>query len=248
MSRHRFFLEAGTLAEGQQIHLTGTVAHRVGHVLRLCPGDTIYLLDGSGREAEARIASVGGEVVTVSVQALRQPATEPRTAITLYQALIAADRFEWLLEKATELGVARFVPTVCARNTSKSGDAAWIERKRERWQAIIRSAAEQSGRVRLPHVDYPLPLPRALDNADGAKLLAWEESSEPLGPALAAIAGGAPHLASLFVGPEGGFTTGEAEQGRLAGAIPVSLGPRILRAETAGIVLCTLVLHEMRDL
>lgn len=248
MSQHRFFVSPETLT-APQVRLTQNLAHRISRVLRLSPGDHIYLLDGSGHEAEAEIIAISREEVLACVRGSYQLRTEPLTQVSLYQAALPGERFEWVLEKGTELGVSHFVPLICARNTAKLpvGGKDW-ERKLGRWQAIIRSAAEQSHRARLPRIEAPMPFARAIMALAQPAIMAWEGSSSSLKPALAALAADKPSVLSAVVGPEGGFTDGEVALARSAGVRLISLGPRILRAETAGIALATLALYQLDEL
>lgn len=244
MSAHRFFVPPETLASSE-ITLGRDLAHRVGRVLRLQVGDRISLLNGLGREVEAEILSISRDAVRARALAVTCPKTEPRLHLVLYQALLPSDRFEWVLEKGTEIGVARFVPLVTTRCTARppAGDLA---RRRGRWQAVVRAAAEQSHRALLPEVTAPATLQEALGDLSGSGLLAWEESRRPLKSALPELATG--DALALFVGPEGGFTFEEAEAAHAAGLTVVSLGPRILRAETAGPILAALALYAAGEL
>lgn len=247
MPRHRFFVPPGTLAGGD-IALGPALAHRIGRVLRLAAGDRIYLFDGSGREVEAEVAAVTRGGVRATPVAERYPDTEPGAHVTLCQALLPGDRFEWVLEKGTELGVGRFVPLLCERGTARPAAGRGGERKLERWRAVVRSAAEQSRRVRLPAIDEPTSLPTCLDAVEGPAIVAWEQATAPLDPALAAATASGCRTLWLFVGPEGGFTEAEAALAADQGAHLVSLGRRILRSETAGIVLAALALHHCGEL
>jgi 16S rRNA (uracil1498-N3)-methyltransferase len=179
------------------------------------------------------------------VLASREPPGEPDVRLVLYQALIKGQRFDWVLEKGTEVGVSSFVPVVSSRSVVRPAEAS--ASRLERWQRIVTEAAEQSGRSRLPQVSPPVTFADALASAPGLRLLPWEgEHDITLREALTAE--GPPEAVSLFIGPEGGFPTEEVEMARQQGVRTVSLGPRILRAETAGIVAAALVLHELGEM
>jgi 16S rRNA (uracil1498-N3)-methyltransferase len=196
------------------------------------------------RLTELRKHEVRGEVVG------QQPAQgEPRLQVTLYQGALKAQKFEWVLQKGTELGVSCFVPTLCQR--SVVGNVDGLAHKQARWERIIREAAEQSRRGRLPRLEQAVPLAAALQLASQAaqpvslSIMPWEEAA---GPSLKAIlAEVKPQGVAVFIGPEGGFTTVEAIMAREAGAHLVKLGPRILRAETAGLVVCAAILYELDE-
>jgi 16S rRNA (uracil1498-N3)-methyltransferase len=184
---------------------------------------------------------VHGQVVAV------HPAGgEAAARITLYLALTGREKFEWMLQKCTEVGAAAFVPVISSRALVQDGrDAA---KKLERWERIVREAAEQSRRGILPPVHPPLAFEAALQRAqpDALRLIAWEgEHSLTLRAALApSKAAPAPTIA-VFIGPEGGFSEAEIEAARAAGVQPVTLGERILRMETAAVVAAALVLYEL---
>ena len=245
---HRFFIPPEWI-DGNRVVMRGRQVHQLRDVLRLGGGDRIAVLDGSGREYQVELekvdrGSASGIVTAVSTTA------EPRTRITLYQALLKASRFEFIVQKCTELGVARFVPVLCQRCVVKGPDAA-SERKLERWRRIIVEAAEQSGRGRLPVLEPAVTFEQACQSAAGFSLLPWE-GEEGLGLRAALhgelARGDGPLSVSLFVGPEGGFEPSEVEFARSCGVIPVTLGSRVLRAETAGLVAASAILYECGDL
>ena len=232
------------LAPGAAVELPPAVAHQVGRVLRLRPGDRVILLDGGGREAEVALTTFGRDAVRGEVLACLVVPPPPGPVVTLYQAVLKGERFAWVLQKATELGVAAVVPVVTERTIVPWAEAAEVTRQ-ARWARIVREAAEQCRRATLPTLHPPLRWPdacRRMIDSGAAVLLPWEESDAPLGPALAA-ARAAPAVA-VAIGPEGGFAPAEIALAQAAGRDPVSLGPRILRAETAALAVCALLLVE----
>jgi 16S rRNA (uracil1498-N3)-methyltransferase len=246
-AKHRFIVESAILTEGE-VFLEGEFARQIARVLRLRPGERIVVLDGSGAEAEVELRVVTPTLVTGPIQAIRPSPAEPRVAITLYQALLQREKMEVVLQKGTEVGISRFVPVVSQRSLIGRGDGV-DERRLERWRRIVREAAEQSRRGRAPEVRGPVSLEEALAEAAsvGPVVVAWENERErSLRAALRSIPSGA--ALSLFVGPEGGFVEDEIAFAERSGALTVSLGPRILRTETAGPVLAALVLYEFGDL
>jgi 16S rRNA (uracil1498-N3)-methyltransferase len=251
---HRFFVEPGLLG-GERVALSGAQAHQISRVLRLKPGDRVILLDGGVLEYVVRLDEVRSSTVTGTVQATRPKRPEPSLLLTLYQALVPRDRFETVLQKGTEVGISRFVPVWCERSIVPGGDKIDANRL-ERWRRIVTEAAEQCERGIVPEVTAPLRFPEALAAAVGAGplVLAWEREHERsiragLQGALADVTDGAGGQAlGLMIGPEGGFSSLEIESARDAGAVTVSLGPRILRTETAGPILAALALYEAGDL
>jgi 16S rRNA (uracil1498-N3)-methyltransferase len=210
------------LAQGARFELDAGQANYLGNVLRLTEGAAVLLFDGSSGEWQARIAEAGKKRMVLAVEhSTRQPETVPD--LWLAFAPVKRTQTDWLVEKATELGVARLVPVLTQRTI--------VERvKLERLEAIAIEAAEQCGRTIVPGIAEPLPLARLLADNDRQLYFADEGGGEPIGKALA------PGAATFLTGPEGGFTEEERAAIRaLPGAVAVSLGPRILRAETAAL-------------
>ncbi len=242
----RFFVPRGSV-RARNVTLGPDMAHRLGRVLRLRRGDRVILAEGGLREYEAQITGISGHAVTALVVAEREAPPEPDLKLSLYQSLIRANRFDLVLEKCTEVGISRFVPIVAARSQVQA-DGEGATSRTERWQRIITEAAEQCGRGRPPPVDAPVPFEEALTQARGLKLLPWEgERGRSLRGYLAGMAE-RPRAVSLFIGPEGGFEPAEIELGRSQGVALVSLGPRILRSETAAIVASALVLDALGEM
>jgi 16S rRNA (uracil1498-N3)-methyltransferase len=240
------------------------------------PGERIVLLDDSGWEFDTELRAIQPDRVEGRVLSRRLAAGEPHTKISLYQGILKGDHLEFVLQKATELGVVEFVPLITARTIVGRLDD--VRKKRQRWERIIREAAEQSGRGRLPRLQEPMLFPGACaraQNTGGLSMLPWEETrldsdlslkralceADPftvnlfLGPEegltaeeskLARHYGVRP--VNLFIGPEGGFTQEEVDLARRHGIPTVTLGSRVLRAETAAVVAVAVVLHEMGDL
>lgn len=244
---HRFFVPREAL-RGDEVALPSSVAHQLRNVLRMTLGARILVLDNSGWEYEAELTEVASQGARARILSRALCATEPRTKITLYQAFLKGQRFEFVLQKGTELGIVEFVPVISARCVVSSMEHA--EHKAARWEKIIREAAEQSRRGRLPELAPALFFREACLRATRAGQLAlipWEgEATTGLRQALDRTP--RPFSVSLFVGPEGGFEEAEIALAREAGVIPVRLGPRILRAETAGLVAASAILFAYGDL
>ena len=247
-SLHRFFVDSATVA-AERIEIAGPQAHQIARVLRLRAGRRIVLLDGSGEEREVELVAVTPGRVRGIVRSTRASSGEPRLSVTLYQALVPRDKLEVVLQKGTEVGMSAFVPVWSERSLVGRGERV-DERRLERWRRIVREAAEQSRRGRVPVVRAPLRLPAALAEAAavGPTLVAWEgERGRSVRAALRGL-GSATDRLSLVVGPEGGFSNVEIGIAAEAGALTVSLGPRILRTETAGPVLAALALYEFGEM
>jgi 16S rRNA (uracil1498-N3)-methyltransferase len=245
----RFYVEAPALDDGR-VELTGALAHRLTRVLRLHAGDEIALFDGSGREARVRLDAMSERAVRGVVMERYDGAPEPPVRVHLYQAIAKGDRFDWLLEKGTELGIARFVPLLAARSVVRTPAEG---QRAERWRRVVTEAAEQCGRTVVPEVEAPQQLRDALGEAPGVKLLAYEQGGEFERNVQGALDAEIDELyalgaVSLFVGPEGGFAPEEVERAREAGVAVVTMGQRVLRSETAGVVAATLVMHAIGEL
>lgn len=243
----RFFVEPVQI-EQRVVTFSPEQSRQIASVLRMQPGEPVVVLDNAGWQYEVALTEVSPALSRGAVQSRTLAESEPRVKLTLYPALIKADKLEYVFQKCTELGVATFVPTVTDRTIV---GATVSENKVARWEKIIAEAAEQSERGRQPQLSPATFLPQALEQARGLSFIAWERG-ERLGlrRALATELDeeNRPFAVNLFVGPEGGFTKEEVATATTYGVIPVSLGPRILRAETASIVGSALILSELGDL
>ncbi len=225
MTRRRWIADAWT-ANSAELH--GEQAAHLARVLRAKPGMEFDVVAG-GHLFLARVAAVSHERVTFDL--LEEQQTESALPLTVLLAVSKFDRMEWALEKVTELGVARIVPVLAARSEKHLVQAA--AKRHERWLRIVREAAQQSRRADVPVVDAPtaladaLALPTALDR----KILLSESERDT--PLLKALGGDAGQMHWLGVGTEGGWTAAEMQAFSGSGFLPVTLGPRILRVETA---------------
>lgn len=239
--------QAQRLRPGETVAIRGDEAFRLIRVSRARPGEAVELFDGMGRAWRARVASVARDCLLCTVEG-RSAGADPSLRVVLIQAVLKAGRMELALEKATELGVAEIWVARTQRSVSRPDPGG---ARVERWRRVVESAARQCGRASLPQVRGPVPWEQALEAVRAAgpgwpKLLAYEGATEPLAAALEGP-GGPPEGVGLAVGPEGGLEAGEVEQASRRGFRVVSLGPRVLRAETAGLVLLTLVQARWGD-
>jgi len=241
---HRFFISPNWITP-PTVNLSGETARQIKTVLRMNPGDEIVVLDNSGTEWRVRLTAVGKNEMRGEIVAQQLARGEPALNLTLYQGTLKGQKFEWVLQKGTELGVACFVPTICQRSVVRR--VADLEKKRARWEQIIREAAEQCGRGKLPVLAPPIWLTDALIHAQPANLILmpWEEAG---GVSLKDVLRTAkPTGIALFIGPEGGFTSEETALAQQAQAQLITLGPRILRAETAGLAAIAAIMHELGE-
>lgn len=241
--RHWFFLEGMRGEPGTRVDLT-PISHQLRSVLRLDAGAVITLLDGSGAAFATRIESLAAGKATGTVLGSEPATGEPSVELTLYQCVPKGDRFAWILQKGTEIGVTRFAPVISSRTVVRPAER--LLAKYERWRAIVREAAEQSRRGRIPVIEEPLHWAEALERVRGLGLFAWEEADGNRATWQARAADST--AVSLLVGPEGGIAKEEAAAAQAMGWIPVSLGPRVLRSETAALAAAALVMHFAGEL
>lgn len=233
----RFFVDS---VEGDPIEITGNDARHIALSLRMKIGETLILCDGNGREAEGVIASIAPESVVLSVQSRRDSVAEPKTKVILYQALPKLDKMETIVQKAVELGASEIVPVMTSRCISRP-DEKTMAKKRERLQKIADEAAKQCGRGKLPPVRELLSFKDAVKAMSTAEvpLLLYEHATAPLKASLEHVGG---KTVAVMVGSEGGFSEEEAAFAIQNGVSSVSLGPRILRCETAPLAALSVIL------
>lgn len=234
---HRFLVS--DIAQGVALLPPEEAAHAV-RVLRMQVGDEVCVSDGCGRQWSAAVASIEGKMVRAELRA-ELPARESPVTITLYQGLPKAEKLELITQKATELGFARLVPVRMARSIAKWG-ASEALRKRERAERIAQEAVKQCGRAAVPRIETAVDFDEALADmkARSLTLVPWEEAR---GTRLRDVyePGDARRDIGIVVGPEGGMEEGEVRAIEAVGGRLVTLGPRILRAETAAITCVALV-------
>jgi 16S rRNA (uracil1498-N3)-methyltransferase len=235
---HRFFVAADQLHD-DAVEFSDDQWHQIRSVLRLRAGDIVHVFDGVTPvdQVVRLMGAAGGAVVGT-----RPQPQEPRTRLIMYPALLQRDKFEAVLQKGTEIGAAAVAPVITARSLVREPPD---ERRQERWRAILREAAEQCGRGVLPALLPAEAFPHAIGSAQGTLIVAHERERHRQ---LREVLDPPPRAVSVFTGPEGGFSPEEAECAERAGAHLVTLGPRVLRTETASPLLAALVLYELGDL
>lgn len=234
MPAPRFFVEE-PLSVNARIALPAAVAHHARTVLRLREGDPIVLFDGRGGEYRARLTagrSAGAGPLHAEVVGFDPIEREPSLHITLIQAQATSDKVDWVIEKAVEVGIARVIVTGTARSTARLDEARRL-RRLQHWRELAIAACCQCGRNRPVAVLATHSLGDALAEAGDAQ---FKWILHPAAPRALAAAPSKACRAALVVGPEGGFEPGELQLAAQAGYAPLSLGPRILRTETAGLV------------
>ena len=243
MLRPRFYLDQ-RLAAQTQLTLDDRVARHVAKALRMKAGDTLYLFDGRGTEACATIAAVERNRVEVMIDSSESVSRESGLTITLLISMSRGDRMDTIVQKATELGVTRILPVSSERTELRlKGERA--EKKLTHWRNVAISACEQCGRNTLPELELPQDLDSALGEASrwesALKLILHPAQTNPPVPDSCAEL-------VLLVGPEGGFSDAEVDRAAASGFQPFSLGPRVLRTETAPLAAIALAQARWGDL
>lgn len=233
--------------------LSAEESRHLRDVLRLRAGEEAYVFDGEGREFACVVREEGGRggLVTLEVRgAAEPPSPESPLELTLAVALLKGEKFDLVVQKATELGAARVEPVLTARSDVRPRDARDTERRVERWRRLALEASKQSGRARVPAVNHPQTFDRLVraESHEGTRRLLFTERG---GAGLASFFGGVttrPASVLALVGPEGGWADEELSLAREQGWTLVTLGGRTLRAETAAITVCALLQHAFGDL
>jgi 16S rRNA (uracil1498-N3)-methyltransferase len=252
MTRRRFYTPPAAFAPDEKsATLSADETRHLRDVLRLKSGDEIYVFDGAGREFQCAIGAIGKDSTQLKLIAEVEPAhPESPLHLTLAIALLKGEKFDLVIQKATELGVQRIVPLATERADVRLRDGQDTSRRVTRWQRIALEAAKQTGRATVPEVTAPMifsSLTTLTDSRSVIRLMFSEREGRSL-LAAAVLPDGEPPEVVALVGPEGGWTNEEIELAGQYGWEIVTLGGRILRAETAAIVVLSLLQHRFGDL
>lgn len=244
----RFFVSPGQIGPAKISIFDGDVNH-IRRVLRMKEGDELTVCDGEGRDYFCRISSMSDDVVTCDIIDSWTSYVELPVRLHLFQGLPKADKMELIIQKAVELGAAEIIPVAMARSIVKL-DEKKAGKKTSRWQGIAESGAKQSGRAIVPEVRQPMSYKQALSYASSldAVIVPYEkaegiEQSRALIDELACD--DSIRSIGIFIGPEGGFDEKEIELALEAGAKPITLGRRILRTETAGLAILSILMYRL---
>ena len=243
---HHFFVEPSNIREGK-VYITGSDVYHIKQVLRLSLGEMIEVSDGTGKRYQCEILEYG-EGITLSIVSERAGVGELPARITLFQGLPKSDKMELIIQKAVELGVYEIVPVTTKRAVVKL-DEKKAHKKVERWNAVAKSAAKQSKRDLIPVVKPVMSYSDALVLAKELDVILLPYELEMAMKVTKEVIGKIEKGQSVgfFIGPEGGFESTEVEQGMAQGAIPISLGKRILRTETAGLALLSILMFHLEN-
>lgn len=240
----RFFVDREQISDNY-ISITGEDVKHIKKVLRLREGEKIEVCDGCGEDFECKIESLSDDVVRAEIIKRYPNTAEAPIEIRVYQGMPKNDKMDYIVRKCVELGVCRIVPVITKRAVSIPRDA---EKKTARWQRIADEAAKQCGRGVLPRVENTISFSdaiKAMSDENAVSIMPYECEKE--GSLSALLKSTDKKKINVFIGPEGGFDESEAEKARAAGIATVTLGPRILRTETAPLAVCSAIMYELGD-
>lgn len=240
----KYFTEPENIKDGF-IEIFYDEAKHILNVMRMEIGDTLTICDGQSNDYLCRICETGKNCLKAKIEETTKSESEPKTKITLYQGLPKSDKMELIIQKCVEIGVCRIVPVITERAVVKIEKGAKEDKKTERWQKIAESAAKQSGRGIIPAVERPMKFKDAIEEAvkNGEAIIPYENEKDR--GLKEFVKNSKAENIGIFIGPEGGFDTKEIEFAVENGVMSVTLGKRILRTETAGIVTSAIVLYEL---
>ncbi|ASS76098.1 16S rRNA (uracil(1498)-N(3))-methyltransferase [Tumebacillus algifaecis] len=243
----RYFVEPEAIQNGA-VTITGDDVKHIVRVLRMEAGEQVIVCDGVGHAYLVELTELGGEQVVGRIMEQLADTAEPRVKITLAQGLPKGDKMDLIVQKGTEVGISRFVPLEMARCIVQY-DQKKEQKRRERWQKIAKEAAEQAHRTLIPSVGIGMTLKQLVGNLDGFDLVLVPYEGEKA-RGLREVLQEHPDVGHICVviGPEGGISEAEIETALAAGAIPVTLGPRILRTETAGLVTAACICYQVGEM
>ena len=245
---NRFFVGDPGAFSDRSVVITGKDVNHVKNVLRLKENDELIVSDGRGRDYHCRISGITNEEVVADICDICDNFSELSTEITLFQGFPKGDKMELIIQKTVELGVTRIVPVMTKRTVVKLDDKK-AKKKTERYTMIAESAAKQSGRGMIPEVTMPVSFAEAVSMAEklDMNIIPYEEAEgvEYSRNIIKSIKG--KKSLGIFIGPEGGFAREEVEKALDAGASAITLGHRILRTETAGMAVISIIMFELEE-
>ena len=243
----QFFAEPSWIKENK-VYMQGADVNHMKNVLRMKPGEDVRINDGMGKTYLCCISEYEEKGAVLDIFKELDAETELPSRIVLFQGLPKGDKMEWIVQKAVELGAYSIVPFAAKRSVVKL-DEKKAAKKQERWQAIAKGAAEQSGRSIIPEVQKVMTFAEALEAAKNLDvLLIPYELEQGMKETVKIIGNITPgQSVGIFIGPEGGFEEEEVDRAKEAGACPVTLGKRILRTETAGLTALSILMYHLES-
>ncbi len=246
---YRFYVEPDQIGE-KEIYITGSDVNHIKNVLRMKPGEKIIICNGQGKDFYCIIMDESDSQILAEIQDARNTDTELEGKIYLFQGIPKKDKMELIIQKAVELGVYEIIPVMAKRTVVKLEDKKKELKKLERWQSISASAAKQSGRGIIPKVTDTFTWKEAVSYAQNldCKMIPYENANDITKTKKIIESIKSNHSVGIFIGPEGGFEEQEVEQAMNAGIIPITLGRRILRTETAGLAVLSMLMLQLESI
>lgn len=245
---YRFFISSGQV-EGEEIVITGDDVNHIKNVLRLETGDWVVACDGNGTDYVSRIQSLQSDSVLLHVEKTQDTGTELPVRITLFQGMPKKDKLEWIIQKAVELGACEIVPVMTKRCVVRLQEEKKITKRMERWQTIAHAAAKQCDRGVIPTVHEPVSFEEALNLSDNLEynIIPYELQEGMQASREIVDTACTKQSLGIFIGPEGGFEPEEICQASERKIQPITLGKRILRTETAGMALLSILMFRLQE-
>ena len=243
----KFFIKKEDIKDGI-VQITGGDAAHISRVLRTEIGETLTLCDGCGTDFYAIVTDCTKDCVTLSVKETVPCMAEPTISVTLFQGIPKQGKMDYIIEKCTELGIARIVPVAAKRSVAKIEDKKSEAKKLERWRKIAAESVKQCGRGAIPEVTEVMTVREAVEFSKDFDLTLAAYECEKETTFRSALTGKSPKTVGIFIGPEGGLDDSEVELFKKADITTVTLGKRILRTETAGHTVLTAVMYEFNEL
>ena len=244
---HRFFAEPSQIGE-KEIRITGPDVNHIRNVLRMRPGEELLIADGTGGEYRCLISEIREDEVRAEICWKLAGNAELPCEITLFQGLPKGDKMDLIVQKAVELGAYSVIPFAAKRSIVKLDDKK-AQKRQQRWQAIAKGAAEQSGRSLIPEIGRVRSFTEALEAASALDVVLipyeLEEGMKRSAQLIGNIMPG--QSVGIFIGPEGGFEEDEVNRAKESGAEPITLGKRILRTETAGMAVLSILMYHLES-
>ncbi|MBR1742245.1 MAG: 16S rRNA (uracil(1498)-N(3))-methyltransferase [Lachnospiraceae bacterium] len=245
---YRFYISEEQIC-GNEIKISGSDVNHIRNVLRLEPGDWVVACNGMGKDYVCRLLALNKEEILLNIEKTQETGTELPAKITLFQGLPKKDKMEFIIQKTVELGVYEIVPVQMKRSVVKITDEKKLLKKQERWQTIAEAAAKQCDRGIIPKVFAPVSMEEAIDMARKLDYnMIPYELQEGIGRSREIVKYACTkETVGIFIGPEGGFEPAEVEKAIACGVEPLTLGKRILRTETAGMALLSIMMFQMQQ-
>lgn len=240
---HRFFIKPEDIYN-DEITIEGEDVQHISRVLRLQEGDKIVLCDQSGTDYNVAIANISKHTIKTTIIDKVPSKGEPSIEVVLYQGIPKSTKMDLIIQKCTEMGITRIVPIFTTRTIVKLESEKDEAKKVSRWTKIAEEAAKQSARGIVPHIDMPMNLEQALKDSKELDIVLIPYELEKNMSVKAALQGKTAKSVGFFIGPEGGFDTLEIDKAKQNDVVPVTLGNRIMRTETAGFAMLTCIMYE----